>query len=135
LDQGVFYLDKMAKNLFYLILVILLILGAGYFLLGKNNDDPGIIIGEGGEDYQKVVLGIKNYNYYPNTIEVKANQPVRIYLDKSVAGCYRSFTIRELGIAKYLKTPEEYVEFTPTIPGTYGFSCSMGMGRGTMIVK
>ena len=124
------------KPVYYLILTILIIIVAGYFLLGKNsNDNSGAVIGEGGEDYQKVVLGIKNYNYYPNTIEVKANQPVRIYLDKSVVGCYRSFTIRELGIAKYLKTPEEYVEFTPTIPGTFGCSCSMGMGTGTMIVK
>ena len=128
-------MDKMAKNLFYLILVILLIVVAGYFLLGKNKDNPGAVIGGGEGDYQKIVLGIKNYNYYPNTVEVKSNQSVRIYLDKSVVGCYRSFTIRELGIAKYLKTPEEYVEFTPTTPGTYGFSCSMGMGRGTIIVE
>ena len=58
-----------------------------------------------------------------------------IYIDKSVVGCYRGFTIRELGISKYLPTPDDYVEFTPTEPGTYGFACLMGMGTGTLVVE
>ena len=86
-------------------------------------------------DVQKVVIGFKNFNYFPNTINVDVNRPVRIYLDESVSGCYRSFTIKELGVAKYLSSPEEYVEFTPTETGTYRFACSMGMGTGTLIVR
>ena len=86
-------------------------------------------------DVQNVVLGIKNYNYYPNTINVKVGMPVRISLDNSVVGCYRSFTIKELGIAKNLQTPNDYVEFVPEKKGTYRFACSMGMGHGTLIVE
>ena len=89
----------------------------------KNNNVTGNTIQEDSNgDYQKVVLGIKDYNYYPNTITVKANQPVRIYLDESVGGCYRSFTVREFGVSKYLRSPEDYVEFVPTKTGTFGFN-------------
>ena len=34
-----------------------------------------------------------------------------------------------------LQTPTDYVEFTPTKKGTFGFACSMGMGTGTLIVE
>ena len=84
---------------------------------------------------QEVVLSMKNYNYYPNTIKVKSDIPVRIYLDESVVGCYRGFTIRDFGINKYLKTPEDYIEFTPNKKGTFVFACSMGMGTGKIIVE
>ena len=86
-------------------------------------------------DIQEITLSMKNYNYYPQTIKVKVNEPVRIYLDNSVGGCYRAFTIRSLGISKRLQTPKDYVEFTPTEKGTFGFACSMGMGTGTLIVE
>ena len=62
------------------------------------------------------------------------NKPVRIYLDASVRGCYRSFTVKSFGVAKNLRTPEDYVEFTPDKEGTFGFACSMGMGTGKIIV-
>lgn len=88
-----------------------------------------------GGDVQKVVIGMKNNNYFPNTITVKAGQPVSISLDSSVVGCYRGFVIRDFGINKYLRTPQDTVEFTPTVPGTYRFQCTMGMGRGTLIVE
>lgn len=86
-------------------------------------------------EIQEVVIGMKNYNYYPNTIEVLEDKPVRIYLDKSVVGCFRSFTIRSLGISKNLRTPNDYIEFTPTEKGEFTFACSMGMGQGKLIVK
>lgn len=98
-----------------------------------NGGGAGNAIDEG--SYQKVVLGMKNYNYYPNTVTVKAGKPVRIYLDSTVGGCYRSFVISAFNVRKTLRTPSDYVEFTPTQKGTYGFSCSMGMGRGTLVVE
>jgi plastocyanin domain-containing protein len=78
---------------------------------------------------------MKNYNYYPQTVKVKVNETVRIYLDSSVSGCYRAFTIRDLGVSKYISTPNDYVEFTPIKTGTFRFACTMGMGTGTLIVE
>ena len=86
-------------------------------------------------EFQKVVLGVRNLNYYPNTITVKSGIPARVYLDETVSGCLRSFTIKDLGVAKYLKTPNDYVEFTPSKKGSFRFACSMGMGTGTLIVE
>ncbi|MFA5797072.1 MAG: cupredoxin domain-containing protein [Candidatus Woesearchaeota archaeon] len=86
-------------------------------------------------DMQKIILSMKNYNYYPQTITVKQGIPVRLTLDSTVAGCYRSFQIPALGVNSYSKNPAETVDFTPTTKGTFKFQCSMGMGYGTIIVE
>lgn len=125
------------KPIYYILFIIFIVGVVGFFIFGNSAGVTGNTISGDNVNVQaqKVVLGMKNYNYYPNTITVKENQPVRIYLDSSVVGCYRSFVIREFGIAKYLKTPNDYIEFTPNKKGTYGFACSMGMGTGKLIVE
>ena len=125
------------KNTTMFIILIIIIAG-GIFLFSKetkssNQDITGSIIKN--NNIQKITLSIKDYNYYPNTIKVKAGVPVRINLDKSVVGCYRSFTIRDLGVVKYAKTPEDKIIFTPKKTGSFRFACSMGMGTGTIIVE
>lgn len=127
---------KIKKSTLYIMGILSLIIVGGYFLIEGNSEFTGNVIDNGkNTDFQNVVLGIKNYNYYPNTVTVKSGKPVRISLDSTVSGCYRSFTIKSLGIAKNLPTPEDYIEFTPTKPGTYKFACSMGMGTGNLIVE
>ena len=128
---------KIKKTTLYFALTIILIVGAGYFLLGNENSSQNNIIKNNGNegDFQKIVLSVKNLNYYPNTISVAYGKPIRIYLDSSVSGCLRSFTIKDFGVAKYLKTPNDYVEFTPNKKGTFRFACSMGMGTGTLVVE
>jgi plastocyanin domain-containing protein len=119
-----------------LVLILMVIIGIGAFLFsnGSNNNLDGNSVKSDGE-FQEVVLRMKNYNYYPNEISVNVGEPVRITLDSSVKGCYRGFTINELNVRKYSKSPEDYIEFTPMEKGTYRFACSMGMGTGTLIVK
>lgn len=122
---------------FTLIGILILVVLFGLFMIKSSNASENVVgsVDPNSGDFQEVVLGFKNYNYFPNTVTVEVNKPVRIYLDKSVYGCFRSFTIRDFGISKYLQTEKDYVEFTPTKPGSYTFSCSMGMGTGTLIVK
>lgn len=124
-----------SKSTFYIAGIIVLIILGGLFMIKDSGANTNIIQGVDGGEVQNIALSFKDYNYYPNTVTVKVNQPVRISLDSSVAGCLRDFTIRDFGIHKYLKTPEDYVEFTPTKKGTYTFACSMGMGTGVLIVK
>ncbi len=123
------------KTTLYLALTLILIAVAGFFLVGKDNSTGNTTGNAGNGEIQKITIGMKNLNYYPNTITVKANQPVRIFLDSTATGCFRGLTIRDFGIAKYLKTPSDYVEFTPTKKGTFRFACSMGMGTGTLVVE
>jgi plastocyanin domain-containing protein len=128
---------KIKKSTFYILGIIVLMLIAGFFFL-KSGDPPitgNVVSGNANGDFQKVVISMKNYNYYPNTIKVKAGSPVSISLDESVYGCFRDFTIREFGVREYLKTPQDTVEFTPTKKGTYTFACSMGMGTGILIAE
>ena len=126
---------KIKKTTMYFTLIVLLILSGAFFMLKENSSTANVATETQNGDFQKVVIGIKDYNYYPNTITVKSGTPVRIYLDKSVTGCLRSFTIRDFGIAKNLKTPSDYVEFTPNKKGSFRFACSMGMGTGTLVVE
>ena len=123
------------KNLTLLIILGIVIFGIGTFVFMNSKPISGNTVLNSNDEVQEIIIGVKNGNYYPNTITVKAGQPVSISLDNTVTGCLRSFTIRELGIAKVLRTPEDKVEFTPTEKGTYTFACSMGMGRGTLIVE
>jgi len=128
---------EIKKSNLYLIGIIVLIISGIYFISNtKGNSVTGNVVANNvNGEMQNVVIGMKDFNYYPNTIKVKANKPVSISLDKSVYGCFRSFTIRDFGISKYLKTPNDNVVFTPTKKGTFRFACSMGMGTGTLIVE
>lgn len=125
---------EIKKSTLHILAIILIVVIGGYFLVNnfENSSAEKVVVTE---DIQEVVIGMKDYNYYPNTVEVELGKTVRISLDSSVGGCFRDFTIRDFGVRKYLKTPSDYVEFTPTKPGTYTFACSMGMGTGKLIVK
>ena len=125
------------KTFTALIILVIVLIAAGGFVFSKseNVQNANSVNNQGTGKAQEIVLGMKNYNYYPNTIKVEYGVPVRIYLDESVVGCYRGFTIRDFGINKYLKTPEDYIEFTPNKRGTFVFACSMGMGTGKIIVE
>ena len=128
---------KIKKTTLYMLLILILVVGASSFLVMNSeksiyqSNSEGQNLGE----TQKVLIGLKNGNYYPNTINVKANQQVEISLDASVQGCLRDFTIPELGLRKYLRTPQDSLIFTPTKLGIYRFACSMGMGTGTLVVE
>ena len=88
-----------------------------------------------GGSVQKVVISMKNNNYFPNSITVKVNQPVEITLDSSVGGCYRTFVIPEFRLSQYSIDSNDKITFTPTEKGTFEFKCGMGMGRGTLVVE
>ena len=126
---------RIRKTTFYFILAISIIIIGGFYMLKGNSSTANLPSETSNGEFQKVVIGMKNLNYYPNTINVQSGKPVRIYLDNSVSGCFRSFTIRDFGVAKYLKSPSDYVEFTPNKKGTFRFACSMGMGTGTLVVE
>ena len=126
---------EIKKTTMYFVSVLILIVGVGFFFLRGGNSEPSDNIIPGNGEIQNIVLSEKNLNYYPDMIKIKANQPVSISLDSSVQGCLRSFTIRDLGVAKYVKTQEETIDFTPTKKGTFTFTCSMGMGYGKIVVE
>lgn len=126
------------KNTTIAVIFVLALLAVGAFFFVRAGVISGNAVGtDNGNtgEIQKIVISYRNYNYYPQEIRVKVNQPVSISLDNSVAGCFRYFTIRDLGLAKNLATPSDTMDFTPKQKGTYRFACGMGMGYGTLIVE
>lgn len=127
----------------FLVIVVLGVAGAYLYNAGKGgepkdsttNPATGNTGNTGSGDVQKINLGMKSYNYYPNTIKVKVNQPVSITLDSTVGGCFRDFVIKGLGVKKYSKNPGDTIDFTPTKTGTFTFACSMSMATGKIIVE
>ncbi len=74
--------------------------------------------------------------YDPARIEVRAGRPVRLLFRRDeVDGCSDTVLIPEWGISQRLPAYEEtVVEFTPTTPGEYEFTCGMHMMRGSIVV-
>ncbi len=129
------------KEIIKIIGMILFILLAG-FAIGKWSSSSTsqeqettaaeVITG----DVQEFTLGLGATNYNPETITVTVNEPVRITGDlKTLTGCFRSFRIPDLNVQGSFSEKNPYIEFTPTEKGSFLFTCSMGMGRGTLIVQ
>ncbi len=75
--------------------------------------------------------------YKPDYFKVKANIPVRWEItDVGTSGCTNAVISRKLFSDAIALTPGQtsIKEFTPTQPGTYKFSCWMGMITGTIEV-
>ena len=121
------------STIYFLAIIFLILISSSIFIKKETNLEENVIASQG--EIQEIVLGMKNFNYYPDKITAFSGKTVRISLDNTVYGCLRDFTIREIGIKKYLKTSSDYLEFTPTQKGTFTFACSMGMGYGKLIIK
>ena len=120
----------MNKKIYFGIAIVFIILGA-VLVFGINKDNSS---DSSKGDVEKISIGMNNYNYYPNTIKVKAGVPVEITLDDSVGGCFRDLVIPKLGIRKYLQGSKDKVTVTFD-KGEYVYACSMYMGQGKIIAE
>lgn len=85
---------------------------------------------------QRVEMEITGQGYSPRSIEVVEDVPVtwEIYGTEQL-GCANTLVAPTFDINASIQPGFNKLMFTPTEPGTYVFSCSMGMIRGTMVVK
>lgn len=85
---------------------------------------------------QLATITVSDYGYQPKRLRVKANQPVQLTLQsKDTYSCAVAFVFKEFGIDTFLKpTDTQTFTFTPTQPGTYTYTCAMGMYTGVMEV-
>ncbi len=109
-------------------------------LTGKSLSDYGLGLSTDSDTsgIQEITLTLdpKTLDYAPNPIRVKAGIPVRITVDlESVKGCTASVRMPSFGIQKRAIPGDNVIEFTPDKPGTFPFSCSMGMAQGTIVVE
>lgn len=94
---------------------------------GSRLDNTGV---------QQVTIDVLNSGYQPRRVRVNAGQPVQLTLQSNdTYSCALSFVFKEFGIRASLKsTDSKSFTFTPTKPGKYTFTCSMGMYTGVMEV-
>ena len=92
-------------------------------------------VGSGEDGRQDVVVRVDG-GYAPSAVEVVAGRPVRLTFDRAdTSGCSEEVVLPDFGIRRFLPTgARTSVEFTPDQPGTYEFTCGMGMLRGRVVV-
>lgn len=84
---------------------------------------------------QLVTMEASAFGYNPDVITVRKGYPVdwEVYGGKNL-GCASTLVMNAFNVQSPIRTGENTIAFTPTKTGTFPFSCSMGMVRGTMIV-
>ena len=98
----------------------------------NQNDLPPIVDGK-----QVIKMTASGSEDSPNYFKVKVGVPVRWEITASNSlGCNAAIVSNKLFSGQIALTPGQVSikEFTPQSPGIYGFSCTMGMIRGTMEV-
>ncbi len=84
---------------------------------------------------QTVAMAVSSSGYQPNHFTIRAGVPTQWVVDATNAGgCLTVLQAPQLGIRELLKPGSNTIAFTPQQPGTYSFSCSMGMYRGQITV-
>ena len=113
---------------------IVLMAGVAWFFWGPRGAGvKAALTSSGAQELMVLVKG----GYTPDVIEVEAGTPVRLsFRREESAACTEVVVFPDF--ERSAKLPEGKtvpVEFTPTEPGEYGFSCEMGMVRGTLVVR
>ena len=101
-----------------------------FFLAGRTAASAAV---RGG--IQQITILVSG-GYDPSTIQVHSGKPVRLLFDRRETNpCSEEIVIPAFGVRKFLPAnAKTAVEFTPTTPGTFDFSCGMGMLHGRVIV-
>ena len=119
--------------------VIVNVIGVGlislivwYFWMSKPSGSAARISGSGAQEAYVVVKS----GYSPDTIQVQAGTPVKLMFNRQEADpCSEMVVFDAFGVSAELPEGETVsIEFTPTEPGEFEFSCQMGMLRGTVVV-
>ena len=73
--------------------------------------------------------------YSPAAIGVKAGTRTRLVFERrDDSSCSEEVVFADFGIRRYLPKGERVaIDIEPPAPGRYGFTCGMGMLRGTVI--
>lgn len=132
-----------AMQVVLIAVIVVAVLVSGYILLKSKeqatSQDASALapIVDGKQVLKMTVFSV---NYSPSSFKVKAGVPVRWEITSSgQPGCASGMVIAN-GLVNnpiYLNPQQGQVavaEFTPQSPGTYRFSCSMNMARGTIQV-
>ena len=85
---------------------------------------------------QEVTITVQG-GYTPSTIRVKVGAPLQLHFDRQdTSCCSEEVVFADFGVRTFLPAHRTTdVTITPTSPGTYEFTCGMGMLRGKVIAE
>ena len=98
-----------------------------------NAADPNVKLVDG-KQVIRMRLGTSDFYDPSDAYTVKAGTPVRMEIEGPGYGCRSMLVIPRLRKSVALRDSLNILEFTPDAPGTYTFSCAMGMYPGTLTV-
>ena len=106
---------------------------AGVFSAGAS---PVVAAPGSGGSPQSVHIVVDG-GYTPSVVRVEAGRPVRLEFERrESSGCTEEVVVPDFGIRTFLPPHQiTAVEFTPGKPGTYEFTCGMGMVRGRVVAE
>jgi hypothetical protein len=84
---------------------------------------------------QVVRVGLQGGYYVPNEFTVKAGVPVTVVFSGSAKGCLAAPEFPDLGLKGDLSTGTATLELGTLGPGSYAFTCSMGVNEGHITVQ
>jgi plastocyanin domain-containing protein len=104
-----------------------------FFVAGR---EPVMVAPASSDGVQQVAIEVEG-GYSPSAIRVRRGTPVRLVFDrKETSSCSEELVIGSLGIRRYLKPFEKTTVDLPALsPGTYDFTCGMGMLHGRLVVE
>jgi plastocyanin domain-containing protein len=135
-------MNNIVKVIAFVLIIIMGIVAVKSFATGSIGLPTANVVAvdsNNGEVYsgeiQTVEVSFKNYEYFPNPIELKKGVTTRLVFDlNTVQGCMRAVRIPTFNVEKYVKEGDNVIEFTPDKAGEFSIMCSMGMGTGVIKV-
>jgi plastocyanin domain-containing protein len=105
-----------------------------YFFVASR--EPATVATASSDGIQQVTIEVEG-GYSPSAVRVRRSTPVRLVFDrKETNPCSEEIVIGSLGVRRFLKPFEKTtVDVGPLSPGTYEFTCGMGMLHGRLVVE
>jgi plastocyanin domain-containing protein len=104
-----------------------------FFVAGR---EPAAVASATSGGVQEVAIEVEG-GYSPSAVRVRRDAPVRLVFDRrETNSCSEELVIGSLGVRKFLMPFEKTaVDLPPLSPGTYDFTCGMGMLHGKLVVE
>lgn len=107
-----------------------------YFFMAGRGAARAAVAANGGVGAQEVRITVRG-GYEPATIRVAAGRPVRLVFDRQeTSSCSEEVVFPSFGLRRFLPAHQTTtLEVTPPSPGTYEFTCGMGMLHGKLVAE
>jgi plastocyanin domain-containing protein len=107
-----------------------------YFFLAERSVARATVAATGAAGRQEVTVTVRG-GYSPAVIRTVSGQPIRLVFDRQEhSSCSEEVVFPDFGVRRFLpENQKTAVEITPPAPGTYEFTCGMGMLHGRLIAE